>query len=617
MDKACEKCGVIPKEVILLRCSRCKEVRYCSKDCQVKHWKMHKLICRPKMEGANKKDHTKKDASAMTTVDQRKKRDAFENAYLAEHCGNAPLISSFSDKQLSTIFLGFTPLSNYSKDFFQDEISDGLRSIAMRSEIENEYKLMRLTPFSHYAGYESGEIIKRNRKPQSLTLLRRLGARSIFLHKTDWYFARPVLGTVYNDQVIPPYNTFTTASFSNFINPSTEYLTYGTTHVAVGFVDLGILLNCQYKSNSSNDPLRVYGYESSAYAIAKALLILDLLKNGDPEEAPRQIVQVWYSTVWTKRTTKAFLAAAKKVINKPDLHPDVAAIICHWSNSKGVGLKRATKLRSHTKKESSNARYFLNKCDRNEMIRYHLTGEVGLCGGIPCSGSITMWDCPEGTPPLQQNACLFNTMSIQDVLESNNWNGNYFRTAENEKVERVQRLMAHIQNNHIEVHLRHGAVGLGTAVADEISKLNPDSISWSNVLDYFLPLHFHELAKVCSAKQKCTRHSGYSMNWPFSTFGSSIIDFETSAECLDIIEKSNIEFRQQVHAYSNGSNMFSSPIRKNPENTSMHFLSVETYLPWVDYFFKSSKAASHQEQLEEYNPLSISGSVVSLVWTYT
>jgi hypothetical protein len=85
---------------------------------------------------------------------------------------------------------------------------------------------------------------------------------------------------------------------------------------------------------------------------------------------------------------------------------------------------------------------------------------------------------------------------------------------------------------------------------------------------------------------------------------------------MDIIEKSNMEFSQHVHAYMNGINVFSFPLRKNPENTSVHFLALQTYLPWVNYFFKSSNAASHQEQLEEYNPLSISGTVVSLVWTY-
>lgn len=29
----------------LLMCSKCKERKYCSKECQVDHWKSHKLVC--------------------------------------------------------------------------------------------------------------------------------------------------------------------------------------------------------------------------------------------------------------------------------------------------------------------------------------------------------------------------------------------------------------------------------------------------------------------------------------------------------------------------------------------------------------------------------------------
>ena len=37
---ACGKNGV-------QRCSRCKSVKYCSKECQKRHWKFHKKVCTP------------------------------------------------------------------------------------------------------------------------------------------------------------------------------------------------------------------------------------------------------------------------------------------------------------------------------------------------------------------------------------------------------------------------------------------------------------------------------------------------------------------------------------------------------------------------------------------
>jgi hypothetical protein len=40
---ACEGCGA--SEGSLKRCSRCKQVSYCSKTCQAEHWAVHKASC--------------------------------------------------------------------------------------------------------------------------------------------------------------------------------------------------------------------------------------------------------------------------------------------------------------------------------------------------------------------------------------------------------------------------------------------------------------------------------------------------------------------------------------------------------------------------------------------
>lgn len=44
----CSKAGEVGKE--LLRCGRCKEAFYCDKDCQTKHWKVHKPNCQKPAE---------------------------------------------------------------------------------------------------------------------------------------------------------------------------------------------------------------------------------------------------------------------------------------------------------------------------------------------------------------------------------------------------------------------------------------------------------------------------------------------------------------------------------------------------------------------------------------
>ena len=40
------KCGNCGSEEALKKCARCRETVYCSKDCQTKHWQLHKETCR-------------------------------------------------------------------------------------------------------------------------------------------------------------------------------------------------------------------------------------------------------------------------------------------------------------------------------------------------------------------------------------------------------------------------------------------------------------------------------------------------------------------------------------------------------------------------------------------
>jgi hypothetical protein len=45
--KLCECCWALDCDKTLMKCSRCKVVYYCSKDCQSRHWKEHRARCLP------------------------------------------------------------------------------------------------------------------------------------------------------------------------------------------------------------------------------------------------------------------------------------------------------------------------------------------------------------------------------------------------------------------------------------------------------------------------------------------------------------------------------------------------------------------------------------------
>ena len=48
-EDECAGCGKKREE--MKKCSRCKEVKYCAKECQVQDWRMHKLVCCPDSMG--------------------------------------------------------------------------------------------------------------------------------------------------------------------------------------------------------------------------------------------------------------------------------------------------------------------------------------------------------------------------------------------------------------------------------------------------------------------------------------------------------------------------------------------------------------------------------------
>jgi hypothetical protein len=94
---------------------------------------------------------------------------------------------------------------------------------------------------------------------------------------------------------------------------------------------------------------------------------------------------------------------------------------------------------------------FAKKCDRVEMLRLrHLTREFGLnnealCAALEVSPCGIVW--PEGTLPPQRNERVFDTMLLNDALESEFWNGNCFRTVKKEKRARAKVMMTRVDKD--------------------------------------------------------------------------------------------------------------------------------------------------------------------------
>ena len=169
--------------------------------------------------------------------------------------------------------------------------------------------------------------------------------------------------------------------WTNFSNCPAHVLAPGLSHVAVGFVDLGMLLDSDFLSRAHETAacFQFRGIEASPFAVAKSLVLWEMLQTVGTKE--KWIVQVWFSSVWSVGATNAFLAAAQRIdtcLPSTDHPSQIRILVHHWASSKGVGLKKHAKRQALTRQESSNALYFAHKEDRIEMIRYHLTGRIFL-----------------------------------------------------------------------------------------------------------------------------------------------------------------------------------------------------------------------------------------------
>jgi tetratricopeptide (TPR) repeat protein len=241
------------------------------------------------------------------------------------------------------------------------------------------------------------------------------------------------------------YNPYVRHSFSNEMYPNIV-LTRGTTHVAIGLVALGILLASELRGaqagasdsapsspSSSSSPLpddtrlRFIGVETSAYSVAKTLVIWEMLRHSPPLSHPehdaclRAVLQAWLSTTWTAGThpvvakALASLRSSAKVKQQPD---SVQRMLHHWAGSDGVSLRRARA--EHAKSIGLSvhlAKHLLRRVDCIAMSKYELTGDFGV-GAHPSCGNVLRFDCPDGTPAPDNNESVLGTLDLTVVVDA-------------------------------------------------------------------------------------------------------------------------------------------------------------------------------------------------------
>ncbi|EXX54183.1 hypothetical protein GLOIN_2v1587334 [Rhizophagus irregularis DAOM 181602=DAOM 197198] len=505
------------------RCSKCRQIYYCSRECQKKDWKVHKKLC-----GKNEVPMPSFPSGSSLP-------------------SSLPQMTEFLTDMMFKIDKN-NPLENWNVPDFGKEYATKYPHENVQIEFLNSAK----------SSLKSLQIVERFLdsdldEPDPNHLMKRWNEFSKEL--INFLSAPRKFGDIFTGKTKNPYvgdKGRGALSFSNTPKQSL-LLDQGKTHVAIGFVDLDLLLRARIvqNKNSVEQPNKFIGYEGSVYAVAKSNVIKEMMTKKAPIQS---IIEFWTSSVWTRETLKHFENAVKIVLqygnapnNKPpnptkkELHPKVRSLISHWNESVRNPKSRQEAHELWVKTFNSESGIFsvvanlIESRDRVQVARHILTGEFPLMDDQQKNNliaSITMFNCNDGISPHSTSEFMSQMMPMDAILLKNKRKETSFLNAiydffENSITKICTWLSPPAENSvSIEIYLHYQTVTNDNAeLLASIRQLDPWTMSWSNICDYFYAHDFHKLLRACSGND--TVHVMTSMNWITEVFGAHIMEYES------------------------------------------------------------------------------------------
>jgi len=564
--------------------------------------------------------------------------------------GGSKALASILGENLK--FLATRPVPNVSLEFATNcPIPAGLDAANVQQAIAFGYRTSKANPQMHLIQMLENtwhlsprEVMKRFHGTDALEWL--LEQESAALHPGLVLRFMDDLSQQWEEGKAPRlrYSGNIRSSFGNNPNQS-EIMHLGTTHVAVGFNDLGVLVGAQLQAHPAAEfvgrPLRFVGLELNSYSVAKTKVIVQLIVTGSV--SPTLIVQCWLSSTWTRDAVTAFKRAAAQVLSEDRSllrkgNEEVRSYISTWvaaePRSGNHGRRAWFTLQVENKYRCfMDTLNFKRQVDRLAHLNYSLTGEVAVSEGE--FASLAMFNVPAGAPFMIAES-VFAAISgaqigqlVQQAIDRDPVPGVLeLMVARFEKKFAEFRKMMHREELQIEVHHcevsanwevpcnigRHLLPDAGPktngAILDLISSLyQPYTMSWSNVQDYMPPRAFHASARRCSAHGEVV-HSGYSINWAFWVYGTSVTDY---MDCTDmypvmvddggfvrkLMEQACGEVIQFNAKLLSLDTIFHSPPFDTPLNIGHYILAVGLHKHWTNYWFGEADVEGRKASLRK------------------
>ena len=351
------------------------------------------------------------------------------------------------------------------------------------------------------------------RKYESNHLLRRMNAGGANAESIASWFARAKVGEInLNLRNKSLYDPRVLHSFANAPN-RVETLTAGRTTVSMGFVDLGLLREAKLDFSgwaSKHLPTKWVGYEATAYCVAKTAVIIGMLHQNAAADC---VLQVWYSAAWSSNTLVAFRRAVTLVLEGGTKltgasHPDVRVLLQTWQSAK-VSLARARSLWLESTPDEIKWRdigSFKRAADRKALCAYSISGQLLEA----TMGSVVMFELPLGyMGGIGADQRVFECITFKDLIDRCLAGASDIVTATIDHLRGgITKLIEWVQKGKVVMDVRLCAVDPDDkASVASVAALDPHTITWSNVCDYYPPKDFHDMARACSGRN--TVHHAY------------------------------------------------------------------------------------------------------------
>ncbi len=400
------------------------------------------------------------------------------------------------------------------------------------------------------------------------------------------------------------------------VTPQTFEL--GETYVAIGFVDMFPLVVGSFvtkdKDGTEQEPMVYYGYDKSVIVIARNIVLYHMMKNVACIDS---ILQVWFSTGWSKKTLDNFHLSCSQVLQNLDytFHCDLAMIkelLTHWMKTtlsmKSVQILWMQHIEQCLLHPLPN---LYHEKDRVEYARYLSTGHIfGSDKSDFLYGNLSMFSLPDSFQGFKREQENILAAIAMDSLE---YDDSLLVCVTKKITKGLQKLRELIKSGSIICHFINAEFNLQEQEKlKEIKKLNAKGIDWSNLPDYLNQDDFFIMAQSCDGSS--TLHSLHFMNWLFFVYGTCLIDYPNMTEVYkELVHQREVDFRR-----AKGSRPFfrQDHYIEYYMNTSQHVLGKRYMKTFIDFVFGGRNVDVREPISEDFNPFSRNEDTFFLSFTF-